>query len=56
LLFLKGLLEDGKLHILIDASFPLARAADAFQLYEKDHARGKIVITMKNEGTSGEQR
>jgi NADPH:quinone reductase-like Zn-dependent oxidoreductase len=54
LLFLKGLLEEGKLHILIDASFPLERAADAFRLYERDHARGKIVITMKNIGSPSE--
>jgi NADPH:quinone reductase-like Zn-dependent oxidoreductase len=46
LLFLKGLLEEGKVLPLIDASFPLERAADAFRLYERDHARGKIVITM----------
>jgi hypothetical protein len=31
---------------VIDASFPLERAADAFWLYERDHARGKIVIAM----------
>jgi NADPH:quinone reductase-like Zn-dependent oxidoreductase len=54
LLFMKGLLEEGKLHILIDATFPLEWAADAFRLYERDHARGKIVITMKNEGSPRE--
>jgi NADPH:quinone reductase-like Zn-dependent oxidoreductase len=54
LLFLKGLLEEEKLHTLIDASFPLEKTADAFRRYEKGHARGKIVITMKNEGSPGE--
>jgi NADPH:quinone reductase-like Zn-dependent oxidoreductase len=46
LLFMKELLEEGKVLPLIDAVFPLERTADAFRLYEKDHARGKIVITM----------
>lgn len=49
LLFLKGLIEEGKLLPMIDASFPLERTADAFRLYEQDHARGKIVITMQRE-------
>ena len=47
LLFIKGLLEEGKVLPLIDASFPLERAADAFWLYENDHARGKIVIAIR---------
>ncbi len=46
LLFLKRLLEEGNVIPLIDASFPLERTADAFRHYEKDHPRGKIVITM----------
>jgi NADPH:quinone reductase-like Zn-dependent oxidoreductase len=40
-LFMKELLEEGKVLPLIDASFPLERTADAFRLNEKDHARGK---------------
>lgn len=51
LLFVKELLEEGKFVPLLDACFPLERAADAFRLYEKDHARGKIVITVKSEPT-----
>jgi hypothetical protein len=42
--------------MLIDASFPLKRAADAFGLYERDPARGRIVITMKSEGNGSELR
>lgn len=49
LLFVKELLEQGKIFPLVDACFPLERAADAFRLYEKDHARGKIVITVGGE-------
>jgi NADPH:quinone reductase-like Zn-dependent oxidoreductase len=46
LLFIKGLLEAGKVLPPIDAIFPLERTADAFRVFEKDHARGKIVIAM----------
>jgi len=56
LLFIARLLEEGKVLPSIDASFPLERAADAFRLYERDHARGKIVITMENEGSPSEPR
>ncbi len=49
LLFVKELLEQGKIVPLVDACVPLERAADAFRLYEKDHARGKIVITVGGE-------
>jgi len=56
LLFLKGLLEEGKVLPPIDAIFPLEKTADAFRLYEKAHARGKIVIAMNNEGSTAKQR
>jgi NADPH:quinone reductase-like Zn-dependent oxidoreductase len=51
LLFVKDLLDQGKLLPLVDAGFPLERAADAFRLYEKGHAQGKIVITVESEHT-----
>jgi NADPH:quinone reductase-like Zn-dependent oxidoreductase len=46
LLFIKGLLEEGNVRAMVDASFPLENTADAFRQYENEHARGKIVITM----------
>ena len=46
LVFLKELLETGKVVPVIDASYPLSRTADAFRYCEKEHARGKVVITV----------
>ena len=46
LVFLKGLLETGKVVPVIDASYPLSRTADAFRYCEREHARGKVVITV----------
>jgi NADPH:quinone reductase-like Zn-dependent oxidoreductase len=41
---LAALVEEGKLTVTIDETFPLARAADAHQRLEEGRARGKIVL------------
>jgi NADPH:quinone reductase-like Zn-dependent oxidoreductase len=46
LLFIKELLESGKVVPVIDGTYPLGKTAEAFRYYEKVHARGKVVITM----------
>lgn len=46
LAFLRQLLETGKVVPVIDAIYPLSRAADAFRYFEKEHARGKVVIAI----------
>ncbi len=46
MIFLKELLEAGKIAPVIDACYPLAETVKAFRSYEKEHPRGKIVITM----------
>lgn len=46
LIFLKDLIETGKVVPVIDGSYPLSRTADAFRYCEKEHARGKVVITV----------
>ncbi len=46
LIFLKELLESGKIVPVIDACYPLSRAVDAFRYYENEHPRGKIVLTV----------
>jgi NADPH:quinone reductase-like Zn-dependent oxidoreductase len=46
LVFLKELLETGKVVPVIDAIYPLSNTADAFRYCEKEHARGKVVITV----------
>jgi NADPH:quinone reductase-like Zn-dependent oxidoreductase len=47
LLFIKELLESGKLAPVIDGSYPLKDTAQAFQYYEEKHPRGKVVITVE---------
>jgi NADPH:quinone reductase-like Zn-dependent oxidoreductase len=45
LIFLKGLLEAGKVVPVIDQRYPLSETAEAIRYLEEGHARGKVVIT-----------
>jgi NADPH:quinone reductase-like Zn-dependent oxidoreductase len=47
LVFMKELLESGKVVPVIDGCYPLSKTAEAFRYFEKVHARGKVVITME---------
>ncbi|UCD63980.1 MAG: NAD(P)-dependent alcohol dehydrogenase [Candidatus Zixiibacteriota bacterium] len=46
LLFVKGLLEAGKIVPVIDRRYPLSEVAEALRYLEQGHARGKVVITV----------
>lgn len=46
LLFIKELLESGKVTPVIDRRYPLAETADAIRYLETGHARAKVVITI----------
>jgi NADPH:quinone reductase-like Zn-dependent oxidoreductase len=46
LVFIKELIEAGKVKPVIDRRYPLSELADAFRYLEKKHTRGKIVITL----------
>ena len=46
LVFLKELLEAGKVVPVIDRQYPLRETAEAFRYLEEGHPRGKVVITM----------
>jgi NADPH:quinone reductase-like Zn-dependent oxidoreductase len=46
LVFLKGLLEAGKVVPVIDRRYPLNEVADALRYLEEGHARGKVIITV----------
>ena len=46
LLFLKELIEAGKVKPVIDKKYPLSQTADAFRYLAEGHAKGKIVITI----------
>ena len=48
--FLKELLESGKAVPIIDRCYPLSKTVDAFWYFEKEHAKGKIIITMNPNG------
>jgi NADPH:quinone reductase-like Zn-dependent oxidoreductase len=47
LVFLKELLEAGKVKPLIDRRYPLSETAKAIQYLEEGHAQGKVVITVE---------
>lgn len=47
LIFVKELIEAGKVVPVIDRSYPLAETPEAIRHYGERHTRGKIVITME---------
>jgi NADPH:quinone reductase-like Zn-dependent oxidoreductase len=46
LVFMKELLEAGKVIPMIDRRYPLSEVAEAIRYLEEGHARGKVVITI----------
>ncbi len=49
LVFMKELLESGKVVPVIDGCYPLSKAAEALWYFEKEHAQGKVVITVEHD-------
>jgi NADPH:quinone reductase-like Zn-dependent oxidoreductase len=47
LVFLKDLLEDGKVAPVIDRRYPLSNAAEALRYLAEGHAQGKVVLTVQ---------
>jgi NADPH:quinone reductase-like Zn-dependent oxidoreductase len=43
---LKEWIETGKVKSVIDRTYPLSDTPDAFRYLDKEHARGKVVITV----------
>jgi len=48
LVFLKELLEDGKVVPVIDRRYPLNEVAEALRYYGEGHSQGKVVITVEH--------
>lgn len=52
LMALAGLVAEGRVRPVIGRRFPLAQGAEAVRLVEGGHARGKVVIVVREESTS----
>lgn len=48
LVFLAGLLKDGKITPVIDRCYPLTEIVEAFRFVEDTHPQGKVVINLEN--------
>ena len=46
LIYIKELLEAGKIKSVIDKTFKLSEVVEAFKYFEQGHAQGKVVITV----------
>ncbi|MFC1866496.1 NAD(P)-dependent alcohol dehydrogenase [Chloroflexota bacterium] len=48
LVFMKELIEAGKVKPVIDRRYPLSKTAEAIKYYGEGHAQGKVVITIEH--------
>ena len=46
LIWLKERIEEEKIRVVLDRTYPLKQANDAHAFMEKGHAQGKVVLTL----------